>query len=120
MGRSKRTTRSKSTTIVASTSATSSYARDARRRRAGETTPNLSSIQSSAFASLDQFDENVIAAVSATISPTRGSPVPDTPPIPITPVAPVCNGSVLWTRGLSILQLVALEGRWDTVLQCVW
>ena len=31
-----------------------------------------------------------------------------------------CNGSVLWTRGLSILQLVVLEGRWDTVVQCVW
>jgi hypothetical protein len=31
-----------------------------------------------------------------------------------------CNGGVLWTRGLSILQLVALEGRWDTVVQCVW
>jgi hypothetical protein len=89
MGRSKRTTRSKSTTTVASTSATSSHARDARRRRAGETTPNLSSIQSSAFASLEQFDENVIAAVSAAISPTRGSPVPDTPPTTVTPVAPV-------------------------------
>ena len=32
----------------------------------------------------------------------------------------VCNGGVLGTRGLSILQLVALEGRWDTVVQCVW
>ena len=31
-----------------------------------------------------------------------------------------CNGGVLWTRGLSILQLVVLEGRWDTVVQCVW
>jgi hypothetical protein len=31
-----------------------------------------------------------------------------------------CNGSVLWTRGLSILQLVVLEGRWDAVVQCVW
>ena len=30
------------------------------------------------------------------------------------------NGGVLWMRGLSILQLVVLEGRWDTVMQCVW
>ena len=29
------------------------------------------------------------------------------------------NGGVLWTRGLSILQLIVLEGRWDTVVQCV-
>ena len=34
--------------------------------------------------------------------------------------SPLCNGGVLWTRGLSILQLVVLEGRWDTVVQCVW
>ena len=31
-----------------------------------------------------------------------------------------CNSGMLWTRGLSILQLVVLEGRWDTVMQCVW
>ena len=36
------------------------------------------------------------------------------------PLKLVCNGGVLWTRGLSILQLVVLEGRWDTVVQCVW
>ena len=30
-----------------------------------------------------------------------------------------CNGGVLWMRGLSILQLVVLEGRWDTVVLCV-
>ena len=89
MGRSKCTTRSKSTTTIALTSATSSHARDARHHRAGEITTNLSSIQSSTFTSLDQFDENVIAAVSAVISPTRGSPVPDMPPTPITPIAPV-------------------------------
>jgi hypothetical protein len=41
--------------------------------------------------------------------------------IPVTQISiPCCNGGVLWTRGLSILQLVVLEGRWDTVVQCVW
>ena len=35
-------------------------------------------------------------------------------------ISDYCNGGVLWTRGLSILQLVVLEGRWDTVVQCVW
>ena len=29
---------------------------------------------------------------------------------------PFCNSGILWTRGLSILQLVVLESRWDTVV----